>query len=43
MPSLLPGSNIMNLVIPYLIRNAAEANIGAPCAPLDTGLRRYDG
>ncbi|MCR4304291.1 MAG: hypothetical protein NUV63_08745, partial [Gallionella sp.] len=28
----------MNLVIPDLSRNPAEINIGAPCAPLDTGL-----
>ncbi|MCR4302728.1 MAG: hypothetical protein NUV63_00685 [Gallionella sp.] len=44
----------MNLVIPDLIRNPAETNIGALCAPLDTGLTagqfilslskdRYDG
>jgi len=44
----------MNLVIPDLTRNPAETSIGAPCAPLDTGLTvsqfilspskgRYDG
>jgi len=30
-------------VIPGLTRNPARINIGAPRAPLDTGLRRHDG
>jgi hypothetical protein len=33
----------MNFVIPGLTRNPAINNTGALCAPLDTGLRRYDG
>jgi hypothetical protein len=32
-----------NFVIPGLTRNPAINNTGALCAPLDTGLRRYDG
>jgi len=36
--------HIINIkfVIPGLTRNSAVIIIGAPCAPLDTGLRRYD-
>jgi hypothetical protein len=33
----------ITFVIPGLTRNPARINIGAHCAPLDTGLRRYDG
>ncbi|MDH4215668.1 MAG: hypothetical protein OEV23_02065 [Gallionella sp.] len=43
LPSLLIRHlNSIASVIPGLARNPVKSNIGALCAPLDTGLRRYD-
>ncbi|MCR4304854.1 MAG: hypothetical protein NUV63_11635 [Gallionella sp.] len=38
MSLLIRQINTINSVIPDLIRNPAKTNIGASCAPLDTGL-----